>query len=160
MCKLTLFLINIIPFRNLRNNLMEHHISRCSAGAQALDSSLKESYIHLKTWADSEESLWPDVRRIIRSEASSPDYLPGKRRPVWGLRWMPAGAALLLAAGLIICISRLPVDLSTTADSSSKIGSSRIQVKYGSVNGERAEPFVFQTDKASFVWYGTGRSGG
>jgi hypothetical protein len=162
MCKLTLFLVRLVPFRFLRGAWLERHISRCPAcrEAKALDGSLGDLFLPIKTWADSEESLWPAVRGKIRERSSPKTDACPDAKPVTARRWAPACAALLLAAALMILVHRLPVDPIPAGEDPSAAGSPRIHVKYGSLGGEKAEPFIFQTDKASFVWYGTGRSGG
>jgi len=168
MCKLTVFLIKLCPVRPLRERWLDRHFSLCPHCGELWEpeSSLSEYYRQCRKWAESRENLWPAVRRTIADQTTAAAPVTPKEIPrktpgrIW--RLAAAGAALILAAVLTISINRNPIEggLKEDREDAAAHESPRIQVIYGSVKGEKAEPYVYQTQKASFVWFGTVGSGG
>lgn len=156
MCKIIAFLYGLIPIQGFRAFLVKKHFAKCPACQKewAIETILVEKF-QTPGWIESEQSLWPQIRKKIYALEIPPSTPRQKARqfliPRW--QWALAGLALLVLVGINLLIER---DFHQNALQGEFIATSttpRIIITHAEINGKKAKPFVYQTQEGFFIWF-------
>jgi hypothetical protein len=158
MCKICRLLYRAVPIRWFRSQLVSRHFASCRSCREefAVEESLTE-LAHLSEWVTSEPSLWPEIKEKLAASRPSiglswkQTVFPPFR--IW--RWAAAGAglALLLLTIFLLLPSKQRESRPTPPAQPSSSRLSRIAVKHAEVRGKKARYLIYQTEKASFIWF-------
>ncbi len=155
MCRFYRFLYSILPFKKIKSTLIKKHfvvceVCRTNTRLEKLPSDVEA----IKTWANKENSLWPEIISSLQiQESIKIEPKKGLASPpfrIW--RW----AASFIAATIFVVVSFLlykgqkrdvPSEEGLLAESLPKVILKRVEL-----NGRKARPIIYQTSKVSIIF--------
>jgi hypothetical protein len=165
MCKILGFLYMIIPFKRLKGALIRKHFERCQRCSQEIEAVADAAGSALKPkWIQESPSLWPKIRERLVSRKSQPELRLSLPRPYPGRaharRWKQAAVAALAAVIVLGSIGLFVLRHSGRARLGPGSGppgeppgtSPRVEVNAAELKGKPANPYIYQTPRASFIW--------
>ena len=155
MCRFYRFLYSILPFKKIKSTLIKKHLSVCEAcRTNTWLEKLPSDVEAIKTWADNENSLWPEISSNLQTqERIKTEPKKGLASPplrIW--RW----AATFFAAAILVVVSFLlqkgqkmdvPSEEVQLVESLPKVILKRVEL-----NGKKARPIIYQTSTVSIIF--------
>lgn len=156
MCKFCKLLYWLIPGKNFQASLIKKHIASCSQCQKEIEEAnnrIKETSI-IPNWVNAEDSLWPKIKQKIYAQEEK--TLKIKRKHLFSLpgkwRWTMACLFIALMIGLSLVIRYNFFVKTSKEETYFTKENPRIRIKYAEILGEKAKPYIYQTQKASFIW--------
>jgi hypothetical protein len=152
MCKLVRVLYALVRLDRLRACLIRKHFAVCPRGGRAgAEDAGWAGLVRPPDWVSREASLWPEVERLMDERArTAPGPAPAPlRRPLAELA-AAAGGILAIAVLALLLGKRHPTE---AVDASAVAGAPRVEVLSAEVEGRPARLSVYQTKRASFIWF-------
>lgn len=152
MCRFVRLLYAVVRLDRFRDHLIRKHLAVCPRCRQlrAEESGWRES-LRPPDWISRETSLWPEVERSMAARVAGGSLRtpPPRRRPFAELS-IAAGGMLAMAV-LALLLGRRPA--TTDAVNAIVPRAPRIEVLSAEIEGRPARATLFQTERASFIWF-------
>lgn len=152
MCKLARFLYAVVPAARFRARLIRKHFAACPRCSKTWGAEPPwAGLLRPPDWIPREASLWPAVERLLTERVAAAAAPP---RPPLQRRLAEAAAAAGGVAAVAILALLLGGHRPTTAVGSSAVsGPPRVEVLSAEVEGLPARASIYQTKRASFIWF-------
>ena len=152
MCELIRLLYAVIRLDRFRDFLIRKHLAVCPRCVQAwAEGAGLPGLVRPPDWISREASLWPEIERMMAERAATapapPLVLP--RRP---------RASLAVAAGGVLAVAALAMLLGRRVPDAYRIPAAvaqapRVEVLSAEIDGRTARATLYQTERASFIWF-------
>jgi hypothetical protein len=154
MCKLYRLLYSILPFKIIRSALIKRHFSVCENCQENIQIKEPLNEVEaIKTWAQKEASLWPEIvsglQSLEQDKAALKKTIIFPPSRTW--RWAVGFIALTILVAVSFLIQRglkreVPSEEVLSAKSPPKVIVKRAELK-----GIKARPIIYQTPTVSII---------
>lgn len=152
MCKLIGLLYAAVRWDRFRDFLIRKHMGACPrCGQAAVEGAGWAGLVRPPDWTSREASLWPEVERLMAGQAVAAPAPPAVplRRP-WPRLAVATGGILAVAALALLLDRSLP---DRDAAAGLVVQAPRIEILSAEIEGRPARPTLYQTERASFIWF-------